>query len=362
MHSRLHLAAVLLLATAPGAKAQDAFAPRAGVLVLRNGNIVEGEITRLGDRYVVLVGESSEVRFPAGDVDFQCGSLEEAYLRKLELLDSTSIRQRLDLAEWSVRHGLTHRGADQLLAALAINPFDARAHALRRRLIQMSEARQIAQAPSRSSEVDWQAIDRVLQTTPAEAVEKFTTGVQLLLVNRCGTNACHGSQANSEFRLMRPLKDKTLPRRLTQRNLYATLAWIDPADPDASPLLTIPRGPHGGEKQGLFAGKQDAQWVQLRDWVRLAAQPREPSFEAEAAAAQIPTDVPSGERSALRPATAELSAGEIHRSLYSQSPAKEAAASPARDPFDPEIFNRRYHPEKSTPSIEKVPLEATSRN
>ena len=367
MLSRLNLAGVLLLALAPGAAAQDAaFAPRAGVLVLRNGNVVQGQITRLGDRYVVTFGEASEVRFPAGDVEFQCGNLEEAYFRKRDLLDPSSIRQRLDLADWAVRHGLTHRGADQLLAALAINPFDARAHALRRRLVQMCEARQIAEAESAPTEVDWRAVERVLETTPPQAVESFTTGIQLLLLNRCGTNACHGSLANTQFRLMRPLKDKTLPRRLTQRNLYAALQMIDPADPDGSPLLIVPRGPHGGEKQGLFTGKADGQWVQLRDWVRMAAQPREGSLDSAAAAEAAsssanPLPDPSA---ALRPATAELPGGDIHRSVFSQGPAaKEPAVSPTpHDPFDPEIFNRRYHSEKSTPSTAKAPIEATSRN
>jgi hypothetical protein len=270
------------------------------------------------------------------------------------------------LAEWSLRHGLTHRGADQLLAALAINPFDARAHALRRRLLQMCQARQIAESENAAAEVDWQAMERVLQTTPPQAVEDFTTGIQLLLLNRCGTNACHGSLANTQFRLMRPLKDQALPRRLTQRNLYATLKMIDMADPDASPLLTVPRGPHGGEKEGLFTGKQDAQWVQLRDWVRLAAQPRESSEAADFASDAATSGAAAApERSmALRPATTDSPEGDIHRSIYSPAAAaKEAAVEPApRDPFDPEVFNRRYHPEKSTPSTENAPAEAASRN
>jgi hypothetical protein len=350
MLSRLNLAGVLLLVLAAGAAAQDAaFAPRAGVLVLRNGNVVQGQITRLGDRYLVLVGEASEVRFPAADVDFQCGSLEEAYFRKRELLDPASIRQRIELAEWSVRHGLTHRGADQLLAALAINPFDARAHSLRRRLIQMCEARQIAETDT-TIPVDWQAIDKVLETTSPKAVETFTTSIQLLLINRCGTNACHGSQATSQFRLMRPLKDKTLPRRLTQRNLYATLQMIDPADPDASPLLTIPRGPHGGEKQGLFTGKQDSQWQQLRDWVRLAAEPRDAAEETAGSSEASPA-----REIDPRPATAALPTGDIHRSVYSAAPAAKTSAAP-RDPFDPEIFNRRHHPERASSFPSSAPV------
>jgi hypothetical protein len=123
--------------------------------------------------------------------------------------------------------------------------------------------------------------------------------------------------------------------------------------------LTVPRGPHGGEKRGLFSGKQDAQWVQLRDWVRLAAQPKEPSDEDEVSAAPLQSPM------ALRPASAETPGGDIHRSVFSPAPAEKGptSAAPApRDPFDPEIFNRRYHPEKSTPSTANVPDEAASKN
>jgi hypothetical protein len=275
-------------------------------------------------------------------VEFQCGSLDEAYFRKRDLLDPTSIRQRLDLADWCLRHGLAHRAADQMLAAAAINPFDARTRALRRRLLQLAEAREMSRQPDSepASDVDWQAIERVLETTPAEAVEEYTNSVQMLLLNRCGTSACHGNQAISQFHLMRPLKDRILPRRLTQRNLYATLQAIDFEQPDHSPLLTVPRAPHGGQKD-LFQGRQEAQWVQLRDWVRLAAKTGDPA----------------------RPATAEAPNDDIHRSVFTPTPAADPPEPPpARDPFDPEVFNRRYFPEKATPSIANAPDEATSRN
>ncbi len=340
----------------------------AGVLVLRNGHVVQGHITRLGDRYVVTLGETGEVRFSVGDVEFQCATLEEAYFRKRDILDVTSVRQRLDLAEWCLRHDLPHRAADQLLAAMAMNPFDSRARAIRRRMLHMAEARQIAAQPNPTTEstVDWEAIEKVLETTPPEAVETFTTSIQVLLLNRCGTNACHGNQANSRFHLLRPMRDRSIPRRLTQRNLYATLQMIDASNPDQSPLLTVPLGPHGGEKVSLFAGRNERQWEQLRDWVHLAVRtpaPQDPETEGVGPDSLGRDRQASAPRATDRPSSTMAAHGEIHRSVFARgrSP-KDASDYTPRDPFDPDIFNRRYFPEKSTPATSNAPEAAASKN
>jgi hypothetical protein len=336
-------------------------APRDGVLVLRNGHVVEGRIARQGDRYVVAFG-ASEVRFPAGDVEFQCENLEEAYFRKRDILDPQSVRQRVELAEWAMRHHLPHRAADQLLAALMINPFEPRAHALRRRLLHSAEARQNAEnaVPDPAADIDWQAAERVLEQTPAPAVETFTSGIQIMLLNRCATNACHGNPAVSQFHLLRPLRDKSIPRRLTQRNLYATLQMIDKTDPERSRLLSVPQRPHGGERMGMFDGRSQQLGEQLRDWVYMVVPPPELNGSPEA-----PSVLPSqpNATSETRPESTVAASNEIHRSVISQRPSTEPADPVApRDPFDPAIFNRRYFPEKDTPSTEKAPETAASKN
>ncbi len=340
--------------------------PGAEVLVLRNGQVVQGQITRLGDRYVVTFGETGEVRFSVGDVEFQCASLEEAYFRKRDILDTASTRQRLDLADWCLRHDLPHRAADQLLSAMAINPFDSRAHGIRRRMLHMAQAREISTQPDTAPEptLDWQAIERALETMPLKTVEDYTTSVQVLLLNRCGTNACHGNQAISRFHLLRPLRDKALPRRLTQRNLYSTLQMIDVENPDQSPLLTTPLGPHGGEKSGMFEGRNERQWEQLRDWVRsVAYTPEAPDYVAPEPAGPSKIGLGAGVGSP-QPSTAAMGHEEIHRSVFARqsSVQRDGEDYTPRDPFDPAIFNRRYFPEKSTPAMANAPEPAASKN
>ncbi|MBW3595961.1 MAG: hypothetical protein KY475_01650 [Planctomycetes bacterium] len=360
MNCRLGAIAAWVLLAASAASGDDRSpASPDGVLVLRNGHVIRGQITRLGDRYLVAFGESGEVRLPADEVEFQCRDLEEAYARKQALLDPRNLRQRLELGEWCLRHELHHRAADQLLAALSINPFDPRALALRRRLLHAAEADRIAaESPAEAgSGVDWSKVEQALEDMPAPAVEMFASVVQPLLLNRCGTNACHGSQANREFRLLRPLTDgQTLPRRLTQRNLYAALQMLNSAEPDRSPLLTVPRGPHGGEPAGLFDGRRERQWEQLREWARLAASRGEPGRQQ---IGSLPDERPAA-------ATAPLSVvrqHEIHRSVFTGHPESRepGAIGPARDPFDPDIFNRRYFPDNKPPATANLPAEPAAK-
>src|SRR5436190_2114655 len=106
-----------LAAMAWPAAAQTSIAPEAGVLVLKNGQVLEGAITRAGDYYVVSQGEGSELKLNANDVELCCASLLEAYEFKANRVSSFSAKSRLDLAKWCLRQGLIEQCTDQLTAA-----------------------------------------------------------------------------------------------------------------------------------------------------------------------------------------------------------------------------------------------------
>ena len=56
--------------------------PRPGILVMHGGRVLRGDIIRVGDRYVVTIGERDELGVPATSVDLCCDSLEDAYSSK----------------------------------------------------------------------------------------------------------------------------------------------------------------------------------------------------------------------------------------------------------------------------------------
>ena len=70
--------------------------------MLRNGNLLEGQIVQAGDYFVVVLG-TSEIKLPAKDVEAQVASRDEAYqLRKFGMFGQAhgkSKQQRLAALE-----------------------------------------------------------------------------------------------------------------------------------------------------------------------------------------------------------------------------------------------------------------------
>ena len=69
MFYRFGLAALFaVLVAAPLRGAEPALAPREGVLLLKNGHVMQGSITKAGDYFVLTLGKTGEVRLPVVDV------------------------------------------------------------------------------------------------------------------------------------------------------------------------------------------------------------------------------------------------------------------------------------------------------
>lgn len=326
--------------------------PRGGVLVLRNGEVLQGQITQAGDRFIVTWGDGGEVRVPAGDVEMSCRDLEEAYVRKHATAELGGLMRHLELADWCLRHALLAQAADEVLAATAIEPNHPRIRLLERRL-QMAAGQSTPQlsSPVRPQpEVNLTEMERTLRELPDAAVEKYTVHLQPLLLNRCGANTCHGVASNSEYRLMRPSWGKTMTRRYTQRNLFATLQQVNTRGPEQSPLLTVPSAPHGSLDRPAFGDRDQPQVKMLEEWVRQVAKqdlgpaPKtistasSPLLQAGFSQVQSPTQEPSP-KSPLSPPPAEQTPASSPGPRLRQLPYDGFVP---RDAFDPEIFNRRF--------------------
>ena len=216
-----------------------------------------------------------------------------------------------------------------------------------------------------------------MHNLPAGSVEGFTNNVQPLLLNYCARAGCHASQAAGGFKLERIPPNRYAGRKPTQRNLRSVLASIDRAKPDESKLLSAPIRPHGGGSLAIFTDREQSQYRQLVQWVYQVAgarQPaRQPTLEERSAPLleRGPREVmPAADTSVEAKPTATRSAptanGELPAEPTESKTAPDAApqlapqpisakplmppgspqANPAgfvpKDPFDPEIFNRRF--------------------
>jgi hypothetical protein len=383
--------------------------PRDGVLLLRNGEIIQGRITRTGDFCLVVV-PNGELRVKVSDIDARCDSLEDGYQLKRSLIRLGTAQEHLQLGQWCERHGLLDRAEEELAAAAAAEPNHPMVGLLRRRIEIARQPAAQAKPPAETvtAGVSLEDLDRMVRGLPPGVVESFTQSVQPILVNNCTASGCHGPRSGGHYSLMKIPAGHPAGRRVTQRNLHATLQWVDRKNPSASPLLKVPLGPHGTAKAAIFGKTQAAEQRRLVEWVyqldqgesqptpaRVDAQDPQlhqamPSPDQPGAAplAEPPENLPSSNEG-IRPLQigpcpfdgSDAALAPVGR-LQAMSPT-EPGAVPARgprrvddpqrgrfeppsrspskrgeppqgfvpaDPFDPEIFNRRYHGSGPAPS------------
>jgi hypothetical protein len=350
-----------LAAMASPAAAQTSIAPEAGVLILKNGQVLEGAMTRAGDYYYVSQGEGSEIKLNANEVELCCASLLEAYEFKASHVSSFSSKSRFDLAKWCLRQGLIEQCTAQLAAAQNIDPANPQVAELQTRIKLLQETPQPIPA-SAAPGLAAAEMENALKGLPRGSAEKFAAVIQPILLNRCGANQCHGPNAKSEFRLLRPPPGQIVSRRFTQRNLYAALKYLDRANPENSPLVVLPQQRHGSSVPAVFDKHSSNQLVELMTWAKLTAgaplvaQPpanqninpatissvnamlSQPTTKS--ATTTQPSQVPSDQ-----PASAPVSTRVMRPPLEDQLTHRPKTAPPQpefRDRYDPEIFNRRY--------------------
>jgi hypothetical protein len=350
---------LLLLAAMPLAAREPVLTPQQGVLLLRNGNVIEGQVTRAGDYYIVTFGENGEARLSATDVETLCVDLEDAYRFRKATMVGQSAASHLTWLNDSLRHDLKAQAGEQLLEAMHKEPAHPRVAAIERKLKLAQEApsaRSVRQ-PDTAATVSAEQLDKTIRTLPPGTIERFSAVVQPILLNRCAAGGCHGATAKSEFRLLRPPPGQTPSKRFTQRNLYAVLAYLDRENPEESPLLALPQGQHGTTVGRVFDKRTEHQRDDLVAWAKLALAVPAPAppatiVRAQALLSQQNEDRVSAANANNRvPAAADDGQKNQPGTPPQQfTPPKDAAPIPRegafkpRDAFDPEIFNRQFLP------------------
>jgi hypothetical protein len=293
--------------------------PATELLILRNGQVIEGRITRTEGRYVVVFPDG-QVQIKTADVEMVCGSLEEGYRIKRAAIQAGNVYQHVDLAQWCIKQRLLDHAAAELAAAKAAEPSNPIIATVEHRLKIAQESPQMAEAARKApAGPSSEELDRMMRGLPRGAVETFTQSVQPLLMNHCATGGCHGPQSDGSLRLFRSASGNLVSRRITQRNLYAVLKHIDRDKPLESRLLTASSNPHGTAKYAIFSERETGQYKRMVDWVQQLVE--QPNMEA-------PLTVLSEEAANARPLPL----------------AKQAKAKPSHRGANPSSFNQPVNP------------------
>ena len=261
------------------------------LVVLRSGEVLAGRVSHVADRYLVE-SEGTEVRLPAHDVDFVCSSLDEAYRIQAARRGEGKIDDHLHLAEWCLREGLNGYAAQEITTAMGLDSANPRVAQLDTRLQRAMRLAAVTRPDDHAEKVETVSegsptatlssekvaarsaipvstseIDRRVRTLPTGTIETFTRSIQPMLLNYCATAGCHGASGTPSYALIRPAQGLPQPLRLTQRNLYNTLQWIDRESPADSKLLSAAQQAHAKTEAAGAGPLSSAQYQELVVWV-----------------------------------------------------------------------------------------------
>jgi hypothetical protein len=266
----------------------------------------------------------------------------------------------LTLADWCIRNRLLPQAETELAKARRLDNTHPRLRLYEQRLAIASLPRppQGAQNSVNSHRPDVTPASHTQEVKPAQAapvfapavseaaIERFTRRVQPILVNNCTTSGCHRPGGAQSFQLDRALLHGLSNRRTTMSNLQAALAQVDRQEPLKSPLLAVPRLPHGGLGQPVFGPNQRTSVEQIFEWVTLVSERTVPASDTK--------DQDDAAHRAESVSMAVTEPAQIDEVPMRKTPRIGAQGQPWRpkDEFDPEIFNRRNHGELAAGAVQ----------
>ena len=289
-------------------------APGSLILLLKNGSIVEGEITPTAEGFRIRTRAGSQYLLESKLVRGTFRNMREIFeQKKADALSINDPRQALhELFHWSIQthrlefaeevvrllertvqdQSLLDRYQTQLASARARDRSGSQTHApsknqaLATRPLAENQARTddqtkpqawastaepAAQAGSSAAADDrylqyknnpW-ALNRTAERLPSGAYHAFRK-MQNELVTSCTASHCHDSTTSTYF-LKSPAAGQDFSKHFTTVNLVETLRHIDHNQPDASPLLKRMLEAHGGQTEPGFSEESEF-YYQLRYW------------------------------------------------------------------------------------------------
>ena len=320
------------------------------VVVLDNENLLEGEVTRVGDDYKIRLPVGGDVTMPATRVVAVVANRAAAYVVVSGRADRRDADERLRLANWCARNRLPAEALAEAEAAARMRPTFAKAERLVERLKSMAKfnangpAKNVvlakAEVAAKEAVADVPAVDYNSESFPL-----FATKVHAVLMNACVR--CHAGADTKTFRLT-----AVGGRASISKNMMAALAQINPADPARSPLLMKAVAAHGSADEAPLKTRAHPAFRTLETWVRFArapegtAEPEGPPDLEPAEPRKLP-DLAAEKLGPVVPATAKVPppGATVFGQDSKTVPPKPVKTAPA-DPFDPAIFNGEIRPKK----------------
>ncbi|MCH8828204.1 MAG: hypothetical protein IID45_01365 [Planctomycetes bacterium] len=244
-----------------------------GILLLRNGRVVDGRITQSAVGFVVELSHGS-MMIPYSLVRFRAASRDHAYRKLHTMMPRRSLRSNLGLARWCISNRLYKQAQAEIREALSIEPGNTFALRMQRRLDVLLDPDASGTSAVKKTLAERLMAPEVksLAGLSRHTARQYISKIQPILMNNCATAGCHGPAAENGFRLSRIRLNSGNRRGRSEQNLAVAFKFIDPKRPEQSPLLTKPSGNHGRRGRSVYRGRAGTRQRELlRQWIRVVA-------------------------------------------------------------------------------------------
>ncbi len=320
--------------------------PRPCVL-LHNDNVLYGVASQQGEYVIVQRGDGNEIRLPRKDVACWAPSIRDLYRYRVDHRQQRDPAAHIKDAHWCIRFELYDFASEEIQQVFAIDPRSSEANRLERQLLRIlapPERTNVRLSEPASEPLPLEQRLTGLDDVDLGMLRNFSRHVQPTLVNRCGS--CHSHTSDRLWKLTTPSRGSRSSSRMTRENLASSMHFINRESPLDSELLQKSITPHGGVPAPLDPRRAKA-LAAFRGWlisartIPTASVAQSNPSSATHAPAMFTTPSPTAASVAAQDRAA---AGEPVDSRDNQS-ATTARLPKVANPFDPDLFNRRYHPD-----------------
>lgn len=336
-------------------------------LVLKNGHEIEGVVVQQAKQTVVKTHSGSKLIFPNDKVDFVSPDLSAAYWQKVARIGPLDTTGHIELFHWCLDRSLHEQAGNQINLLMEM---DVSAIKMEFLLEKLSRQRHLAANPptvTKPSSDEPAAIGKVRQVTyekeesisampsvadiqhsaaglSPDSIRMYKRKVEPLLMRSCYTAGCHDAKA-AKMPLRQLPGSSTVPKRMSQANLFEALKYIDTSRPFKNPFFSAAVEAHADQEKPIIR-RGSKQFEMLRTWLVLIS--NQPStFHSAAPPLDLTAPEPEAKNRLVKPlAKPQVNQFDVPPVIPVLNSHPQQQASP-KDPFDPEVFNRRYGPSRN---------------
>ena len=149
--SGLTICAAILVALASPPHSAGSEPSNGYFVLLRNGEVIQGQLERDGDHYLVQQSGTATLRIPYKDISHVGPSLSDLYKHKANRIVEFRAGEHLDLASWCLQNGLEAQTTHHILRAESLDPLHSHLSLMKARLERYMQQRAGATSGDRAA-------------------------------------------------------------------------------------------------------------------------------------------------------------------------------------------------------------------